>query len=135
MRQVFILAHQQARQRASQAVLQAPENYRVEIRERTRSLDQNALMWSVLADLSKQVLWPVNGVEQRLSPDDWKDIITASLSQENRLAQGIQGGFVFLGKSTSRMTIKEMTELIEFAHAFGAERDVKWSETSLGRAV
>src|SRR5690606_32293093 len=102
-------------------------------RERTRSLDQNSLMWSVLADLSRQVQWPVNGQLETLSPEEWKDVITASLTEENKIAQGIRGGFVMLGKSTSRMTIREMTEVIEFAHAFGAERDVQWSPTSLGR--
>jgi hypothetical protein len=31
------------------------------------------------------------------------------------------------------MTVAEMTELIELSHAFGADKDVKWSKTSLGR--
>lgn len=97
-------------------------------KEPTRSLDQNARMWAMLGDVSKQVEWPVNGILQKLSPDDWKDIITASLRQENRMAMGIRGGFVMLGESTSRMTIKQMTEVIEFLFAFGTEKDVVWSE-------
>lgn len=130
--QIFILAHSVARQNAMNAVKDAPENYRVEIRERTRSLDQNALLWATLTDLSRQVQWTVNGKQETLSPDDWKNVITASLAEENRMALGINGGFVMLGKSTSRMTIKEMTEVIEFAHAFGAERGVRWSPTAIG---
>lgn len=31
------------------------------------------------------------------------------------------------------MTIAEMTAVIELCHAFGADQDVKWSKTSLGR--
>lgn len=31
------------------------------------------------------------------------------------------------------MTIPEMTELIDFLHAFGDQRGVQWSKTSLGR--
>lgn len=128
MRQVFQLSHDQARRNAAAAVMQAPENHRVEIKPRTRSLDSNAKMWAMLADVSKQIVWPVNGQMERLSPEDWKSIITASLAQENRMAVGIQGGFVMLGKSTSKMTISEMSEVIEFLYSFGSDRDVVWSE-------
>lgn len=131
-KQVFFLSHNVARQNAIKAIQDAPENYRVEIRERTRSLDQNSLLWATLTDLSRQVQWTVNGKQETLSPDDWKNVITASLTEENRMALGINGGFVMLGKSTSRMTIKEMTEVIEFAHAFGTERGVRWSPTAIG---
>lgn len=127
-RQVFQLSHDAARRNAAQAVMQAPENHRVEIKPRTRSLDSNAKMWAMLADVSKQIVWPVNGQMERLSPEDWKSIITASLAQENRMAVGIRGGFVMLGKSTSKMTISEMREVIEFLYSFGADRDVVWSE-------
>ena len=44
------------------------------------------------------------------------------------MAVGIQGGFVMLGKSTSKMTISEMSEVIEFLYSFGADRDVVWSD-------
>jgi len=134
-RQLFRLINSQVKQNAKNAIENAPEGYMCEIKPRTRSLEQNALMWAVLTDLSRQVLWPVNGVKERLSPEDWKDIITASLNQENRIAQGIRGGFVMLGKSTSRMTVKEMSEVIEFAHAFGAEKGVRWSPTAIGMGL
>ena len=134
-KRVFILSHDTARRNAAQAVMQAPENWRVELRERTRSLDQNNVMWSVLTDLSRQVQWPVNGALETMTPENWKDVITASLTEENKIAQGIRGGFVMLGKSTSRMTIREMVDVITFAHAFGSERDVQWSPTSLGRTA
>lgn len=127
-KQTFELINQHIRQNAAQAVMQAPEGYRCEIKPRTRSLDQNARMWAMLTDVSRQVLWPVNGRNERLTPEDWKAIVTASLGQENRMAAGICGGFVMLGKSTSRMTVREMTDVIEFLYSFGAERDVVWSE-------
>lgn len=132
-RQIFQLSHEQARKNAAHAVMNAPENFRVELRERTRSLDQNSVMWSCLTDLSKQVQWPVNGALEWMTPEEWKDVITASLHQENKIAQGIRGGFVMLGRSTSRMGIKAMIEVIDFCHAFGDEHEIKWSPTSLGR--
>ncbi|MBO9332678.1 hypothetical protein GHR37_26390 [Achromobacter xylosoxidans] len=37
------------------------------------------------------------------------------------------------GQRTSKMTVREMKDLIELAYAFGNERGVEWSRTSLGR--
>ncbi|HHP0447038.1 recombination protein NinB, partial [Cronobacter sakazakii] len=52
---------------------------------------------------------------------------TAALKGQ-RSAPGIKGGFVVLGQSTSKMRVSEFSELLELIHAFGAERDVRWSE-------
>lgn len=124
MKQVFHLTHNIARQSACAAILSAPDNYRVEIRERTRSLDQNALMWELLSILASQVQWPINGKLETLTPDEWKDILSASLTQENRIAHGIRGGFVMIGKRTSKMSVRQMTDLIELIYAFAAEQGV-----------
>jgi hypothetical protein len=124
VKQVFNLVHEAARRNAAQAVLSAPDGYRVEIRERTRSLDQNALMWDLLTEISKRIQWCVNGRMETLTPTDWKDCLSASMTQENRITQGIRGGFVMLGRSTSKMTIKQMTDLIELAYSFAAEQGV-----------
>ena len=107
----------------------------LEIRKETRSTAQNRLMWSILTDLAAQVVWPVDGKTQKLDPEDWKHILSAGLKRHQRVAQGIDGGFVMLGQRTSKMTQAEMSELIELAYAFGAERGVQWSRTSLGRDV
>jgi hypothetical protein len=89
-----------------------------------RSLAQNAKMWAMLGDISKQVEWPVNGIMTKLEAEDWKAIFTATVRQEVRMAAGINGGVVMLGRSTSKMSVQEMTDVIEFMHAFCAERDV-----------
>lgn len=97
------------------------------IEQEKRSQEQNALMWSVLTDLSKQVPW--HG--EKLTKEEYKDLLTAGLKKQ-RAIPGIDGGFVVLGTSTSKMTKQEMTDLITLAHAFGDERCVKWSPTSIG---
>jgi hypothetical protein len=97
------------------------------IEEQKRSTEQNALLWSVLSDLAKQVQW----YDNKLSSDDWKHMLTAVMKKQ-RTIPGIDGGFVVLGSSTSKMTKPEMSELITLAHAFGDERSVKWSPTSIG---
>ena len=102
----------------------------LEVRAETRSTAQNALLWSILTDLSKQVEW--HG--QKLAQEDWKTMATAALKRQ-RVVPGLDGGFVVLGERTSRMTVAEMSELIEFLHALGAQHGVRWARTSLGRDV
>lgn len=88
-----------------------------------RTEQQNRLMWSLLTDLANQVPWVVNGKEQHITPTDWKDICSAGLRKEQRIAQGIDGGFVVLGARTSRMSISEMQQLIDFIQYVGNTRE------------
>lgn len=117
------------RQRAHRDIDAAPDgHYFAPPVEPSRTLDQSAKLHAMLADVSRQVKWPVNGQLDRLSVDDWKAVIVASLMQEKRMAAGVRGGFVILGKRTSSMTIREMSECIEFLYSFGDEQGVVWSE-------
>lgn len=100
----------------------------VEQFEDLRSLDQNRKLWPMLADISKQVPWVLNGKECKLKPEQWKDIFTAALSQETSIAPGINGGFVMLGTRTSKMRKRVFCDLIELIYAFGADKAVVWSE-------
>ncbi|ANY17283.1 recombination protein NinB [Bordetella pseudohinzii] len=132
-KQVFVLSHPLARRNAAHACANAPEGYRVEIKPRTRTLAQNDMLWSILTDISRQVEFVVNGALAKLKPEEVKDILTAGLRRETRMAMGIDGGMVLLGHRTSKMTVREMKDLIDLAYAFGNERSVEWSRTSMGR--
>lgn len=112
------------------------------LREHKRTDIQNRLMWALLGDIAKQVEWPCNGRLQKLSAEDWKDILSAGLVKEQRIAEGVSGGFVMLGLRTSRMSKQQMAELIEFIHFFAADKGVKisapqqyeeWSQAYRGR--
>jgi hypothetical protein len=109
------------------AALQNGHKLELTIKREKRSLDQNALLWSCLTDLSKQVEWYGN----KLTKEEFKDLLTAGLKKQKAIP-GIDGGFVMVGSSTSSMTKEEMSDLITLAHAFGDERSVKWSPTSIG---
>jgi hypothetical protein len=98
------------------------------VNEEIRSLQQNRLMWALLTDLANQVPWAVDGRMQYISPDDYKHIMTAGLKKHQRVAAGIDGGFVILGQYTHKMNKAEMAELIELIYAFGAQRNVKWTD-------
>jgi hypothetical protein len=105
----------------------APVGSTFEVRAPRRSLDQNALMWSLLGQISKQVEW--YGVH--LSSEDWKDVLTASM-RRTRVVPGIDPNtFVPLGMRTSQMTKEELSDLLELIYAFGAEKDVKFRELEI----
>ena len=93
-----------------------------------RSVEQNKKLWAMLRDVSVQVKWPVDGEMVLMSEWDWKDIFSAALKKHQRVARGIEGGFVMLGAHTSRMTKAEMADLITLIEAFGAQHDVQWTE-------
>jgi hypothetical protein len=97
----------------------------VEFKRPTRSVEQNALLWSCLSDVSRQVEW----YGQYLGAEDWKDIFSASL-RHARVVPGLdKGTFVPLGMRTSQMTIGEMSDLLELIYAFGAEHGVTFHDT------
>lgn len=98
----------------------------VSIQEMTRTLEQNARMWATLTDISEQVVW--HGL--KLTPEEWKHIFTATLKGQKTVPNLDGTGFIILGQSTRVMSKKELSNLLELAYAFGAERDVKWSETA-----
>lgn len=122
MKQVFALVHSEARRRALLAVAAAPDGYIVRVSEPTRSLEQNALLWSRLHDIAEQVEWQ----GRMLDAESWKHIFSASLKKQDAVP-GLDGGFVVLGISTSRMSRHELSDMIELIQAFGAQRDVNWT--------
>ena len=122
-KRVFFMVHPQARANAIVAVQQAPDGYCVEVKPKTRTLEQNARLWALLTDVSHQVDW----YGRKLTPEDWKHVFTAALSKQN-VVPGIDGGFVVLGKSTSQMSKGEMAELQTLIEAFGAERGVTFQD-------
>jgi hypothetical protein len=124
------LTDDQRRHRAAEAIRRAPlpdsgQTWEVAVHpyEDTRSLDQNSKMWACIADVAKQVEW--HG--KRMSKDDWKQVFVCALKGQQAVP-GIDGGFVVLGGSSSRLKKREFSDLIEIIYAFGAEHDVVWSE-------
>lgn len=132
-KRIFVLAHRQARAGAELAIREAPDGYVVTICPPTRTLDQNAKLWPMLGDVSRQVDW----YGQRLTADEWKDVFSAALKKQ-KVVPGLDGGFVVCGQSTSKMGRQTFSDLIELIYSFGAERGVQWSEPMpewLGRAA
>lgn len=130
MKQQFLLRNSNIRTNAINAINQLHLDDKrpvvIEIKEMTRSIDQNSKLWAILGDISNQVEW--HG--RKLSSESWKHIFTAALIKQEVVPNLAGDGFVVLGQSTSKMTVAQMRDLIELIQAFGAERNVRWGDES-----
>lgn len=123
-RQVFQLAHDTARRNAANAVMSAPENFMVEIKPRTRSLDQNAMLHALFTEAAKSHTW--HG--RRLTSTQWKVLFISGHAIATGLGAdmipGLEGEFVNIRESSASMSIARMTSLIEYINAWMAEQEV-----------
>lgn len=94
----------------------------VSVKPETRSSAQNNRLWAMLGEIAAQVEW--HG--RKLSDTEWKHVFSAALKRQD-VVPGLDGGFVVLGQSTSKMSVKEMCELQELMTAFGIQHNVKFS--------
>lgn len=107
-------------------VLQGGHRWILTLKPETRSQAQNRLMWPILTEFSKQLQWPVNGQMVTMEPDDWKDVLSAAFYGETiRVAMGLNGGVVMLGRRTSKFSKAQFSEWIEFLYATAALRGVR----------
>lgn len=116
-----------SRAAAKRAIDEAPDTYVAEIKERTRTSDQNAALHAMLSDIAKQKEWA--GKKRTL--DDWKAIMVSAhrvaLQQAGEVVPGIEGEFVQLRKSTAAMGVRELASLIDYVSAWCAANDVRLS--------
>lgn len=123
-RALLVLANDDIRAKAVRWIRGVPKDTRLTFQAPRRSLEANAKMWAMLTEIAEQVVW----YGQKLSADDWKDVLTASL-RKARVVPGIDPGtYVPLGMRTSDMSKEEMATLIELIGAFGASHGVVFSE-------
>jgi hypothetical protein len=122
----LVLTGDLARNAAKAEIDSAPDGWAVIIKEADRTLEQNAAQWPILDEFAKQLDWPVNGMRQRISAEDWKDILTSAFKQQQpRVAQGLDGGMVLLGQRTSKFGKREFSDWLEFLNATAADRGVE----------
>lgn len=97
------------------------QGFTVTAKRAKRTVPQNARMWAMLTQVSKEIEWHGS----KLAPEDWKLIFMQALGHEMRIAPNIAGnGFVSLGGRSSELTKEEFSDLMELITAFAAERGV-----------
>lgn len=119
----FRLSTPTARQLAASYCLEGPQGLLVQFKEPTRSLEQNALMWARLDQVSRQVEW----YGQKLTATEWKHIFTASLKKQ-KVIPGLDGEFVVLPAGTSTMGKSDLSNLLALMEAFFAERGLTFRD-------
>ena len=122
-RRTFFLVHEQARRNVAEFARTAPDGWMVVFSEPKRNNAQNSALWALLGEISAQVDW----YGQKLTPEEWKSVFSASLKKQ-KVVPGLDGGFVICGQSTSNMSKAEFSELLELSYAFAAQHGVKLTE-------
>jgi hypothetical protein len=132
MRFLLILANDAIRKKAKEWIDKAPDRMRVEFREAKRSNEQNSKMWAMLTDISEQV----THAEQKYDTDRWKVIMLYGLGREVEFLPSHDNvTFVPYGPRSSELSVAEMSEMIEFMLAFGAEHDVIFHDPETERGA
>lgn len=118
----IILRTRQDRGRAVRWIENAPDGTVVEFKQKGRSNDQNAAMWSILTQINRQR--PVhNGV--KMSAVLWKAIFLQALGAELVMLPTLEGGGLFpFGHRSSKLTVSEMGDLITLMLAWAATEEL-----------
>jgi hypothetical protein len=123
MPHTVILASDRQRALAARCVAEAPEGYVVTVSEPKRTLDQNARMWAMLTDIS---LAKPEG--RAHPPETWKALFMHACGFEVRFEMGLNGEPFPMGWRTSRLSKRQMADLITFIMEYGDRQEVAWSE-------
>lgn len=120
MSRATIIIHTQAdRNKAASWARQAPAGTRVDFVESKRSIPQNDRMWALLTAVADQLLW--HG--QKYDTAAWKDYFMHAYRGEKWMPAE-DGGMVPIGRSTSKLTKEEHSELTALIEAFCARQGV-----------
>lgn len=102
----------------------APVDAVVNVREATRNRDQNARMWAMLSDIAR-----AKPEDRHWTTDTWKAAFMHSLGHQCQFAEGLDGSGPFpIGFRTSRLTVRQMADLITVIGEYGDRHGVRWSE-------
>ena len=128
----YFLVSEQVKRNACAAIMAIEPNadspMMVQIKEKTRSLEQSALLHALFGGLAIKAKWQ----GEKLTPEQWKVLMisahTIATGEPCKLTVGIEGEMVNLRESSAKMSIKRMVSLIEYVQAWAAMNDVVLSQ-------
>jgi hypothetical protein len=126
MNYYFVLSHEQARQFAIETVKTVPAGYIVQIKPKNRSLEQNAMLHSILQTVAKTVQW-ANGYRD---VETWKRLLMAAWLRARgetvELLPALDNhGVDVVFRHTSKLSVEEMTEFLEYVQAWAVEQGIQ----------
>lgn len=120
-RAVLILSNADVRKRAAGWAENAEAGSRLELKGPRRSNDQNSLMWAHLTDVSEQAVH----MGRKYDSNAWKALFLHALGRETQFIPALDGKtFLPITQSSSDLSKKEMSELLDFIQAFCAEQGI-----------
>lgn len=128
MAQTVILKSESSRDLACSLVLRAPEGSVCKISAPRRTNDQNALFWSLLSEVSR-----AKPGGRMHTPEVWKELFMHACGHAVQFEMGLNGQPFPVGFRSSRLSKAQMTDLIEFIFAFGAENGIVFSDPQGGQ--
>lgn len=124
MAQTIILRAKAQRDLAKSLIDKAPADAVVSVREANRNLDQNAKLWAMLSDVSR-----AKPEGRRWTPETWKSAFMHSLGHQVLFCEGLDGSGPFpLGFRSSKLTVRQMADLITVVLEYGDRHNVVWTE-------
>lgn len=124
MAQTVILRGDVQRAFAKKLIDKAPANAVVRVKEAKRSDAQNDKMWAMLADVSRS-----KPEGRQWTDETWKCAFMHSLGHQVKFAEGLDGSGPFpLGFRSSRLTVRQMADLITYMQEYGDRHGVRWSD-------
>lgn len=129
----FQLINNQVKQNAIDCIRDLPVDGQkpliVEVRPRTRTLDQNAKAHSMFSDFARSGILFAGKAR---SLEEWKVILISGHSiatgGQGEVIAGIEGELICIRESSAGMTVSRMASLIEYVTAYAAEKGVQLSD-------
>ena len=125
--QTVVLIGQPARDEAKRLIDCAPDSAVVNIRQAARTNDQNAKMWAMLSDVSRQT----EHAGRRYSSEGWKQLFMHAcreeLNMELQFINGLNGEIFPLGFRSSQLRKSQMVDLITFIQSWGDQNGIHWT--------
>ena len=113
------------RQKACAWAMKAPWGTRVEWKASKRTLPQNDRLWAMLTDVAAHQ----KSKGRDYTTEEWKLLFMHAWGREVRFLPGLDNKSVVpIGQSSSDLSKEEMTDLIEFIFAWGAENGVVFND-------
>lgn len=132
--QTFVLSEERIRRLVLDAVRRAPLGKEIVIQDEKRTTEQNRRWWDQLQAIAD------SGTKfdgQEWDQQGWHDIILhAFLTMKGRETgsahKGLNGGVVIVGRfSSTKLSKKDFSEMMEMTTAFIAEHDIVWEEAPI----
>ena len=122
MRQTFRITSRGQLVSAFQYAGQQAFPFLVEIRDPTRTDEQNRMMWPILKAFAEQA--EISG--RKLTDHQWKSVFLQALGHPQDMLPTLDGSTWFsAGLRSSRLTKQEFSQLIDLMQAEAADRGVK----------